>query len=169
MAKQENLKQKIKIEDIENIFELEDALILLNRLSHFLEHDKFTRSDIFKKCVIINYHSYYLDNKRAVDNLIERLKKKMKLLDEIEYKIDNTSTISYVKRIWDDIFTILELFEEQISSSVRRLERGINTDFIIDIEDYQKTKIIREIEKLERPNDDDSWLFEDDFSHGLIE
>lgn len=157
---------KVQLEEVQNIFELEDALIKLNRISHFIEHDKYTRHDIFKKSIIINYHSYFLDNKHSVDSLLNRLKNKMKLFDEIEYKVDEPTTLSYIKRIWDDIFTILDLFEEQITKSIRRLERGLNTDFIIGAEDYKKTQTIREIEKLERTNGD-TWLDDSDFSHGL--
>ena len=170
MSEDNGSTYKRKIQDLQNIFELEDLLILLNRASHFIEHDKITRQDIFRKSIIINYHSYFLDNKRAVNSLIERLKKKVALLDEIEYKIDEPATLAYEKRIWDDICTILDNLEEQISYSVERLEKGLKTDFVIDIEDYQKTKIIRQIEKLERPNNENlnnNWPLDDDFSHGL--
>lgn len=158
--------QKIKIEDIQNILGLEDTLIELNRLSHFIEHNNITRHDIFKKSIIINFNSYFLENKNSVDNYVNRLKAKIKLLNGIEYEIENSSTLSYIKKIWEDIYAILELIEEQIDKSVKRIKGGVNTNFIIDADDYEKTEFIREIEKL-RQSEPNSWLTDEDFSHGL--
>jgi hypothetical protein len=171
---EDNSHQKIPTDQLYNTFELEGALVKLNRLSHFLEHEKFTRHDVFRRSIIINFHSYFLDNKYVIDSLIKRLNKKISLLNDIEFKIEDTDTQSYVRKIWDDIFLILDLFDEQISKTIRRMETGLNTDFKIDVEEYQKTHLIREVEKTERPSErqvrkgnsnDNSWLLDNDFSH----
>lgn len=172
---EQNNEKKIDITDIKNTFELEDALIQLNRLSHFIEHEKFNRHEVFKKSLIINFHSYFLDNNYYVDGLVTRLKKKISLLKENEYKIDDPTTQSYVNKIWGDIFVLLDLFEEHITKVVKRFENGINTDFKIDINDYEKTKILREIQKLARPgerqsrpgsgNDNNAWFYDNNFTH----
>jgi len=174
---EDNIHHRVSADDLCNAFDLEDALIRLNRLSHFLEHDKFCRHDVFKKCAIINFHSYFLDNKYVVDGLVKRLNKKVSLLNDIEYKIDDPDTQSYVKKLWDDIFSILDLFDEQILKTIKRMEKGLNTNFKIDFEEFQKTQHIRELEKGEKPSgrhlrkgnsNDNSWLLDnevtDDFS-----
>lgn len=168
-------KHIIKNDELNNSLKLEGALLKLNRLSHFLDHEKLCRHDIFKKSIIINFHSYFLDNSYYLDGLLARLNKKVDLLNEIEYKIDDPSTKSYVNKIWEDIFILLDLFEEHISKVVKRFENGINTDFKIDIEDYQKTNILREVEKIDKPIEisnsslniptDNSWFYKSDFTH----
>lgn len=172
---EDNIHQKVPAEQLYNAFELEAALIKLNRLSHFLEHEKFTRHDVFKRSIVINFHSYFLDNKYVVDGLVKRLDKKVGLLNDIEHKIDDADTKSYIRKIWDDIFTILDLLDEQISKTIRRLENGLNTDFKIDVDEYQKTHLIRELEKTERAseksirkgNSNDTWLLDGDLSHNI--
>lgn len=150
---EQNNKQKIAINDLKNTFELEDALIQLNRLSHFIDHEKFNRHEVFKKSLIINFHSYFLDNNYYVDGLLSRLKKKVSLLNENEYKIDDPTIQAYVNKIWEDIFALLDLFEEHISKVIKRFENGMNTDFKIDIKDYEETNILREVQKLEKPRE----------------
>lgn len=155
---------------------LENALIKLNRHSHFLEHKKYTRHDIFKKSIIINFHSYFLDNSYYLDGLLERLTKKVDLLKDIEYKIDDPLTKNNFENIWEDIFVLLDLFEEHIGKIIRRFEKGLNADFKIDFDDYKKTKILREVERLEKPIEvirstmkfpsDKTWFYKTDFTHG---
>lgn len=170
-----NDKHKIEVDDLKKTFELEDALIQLNRLSHFIEHEKLNRHEIFKKSLIINFHSYFLDNSYQVNSLLKRLNKKISLLNENEFQIDDPKMKSYFNKIWEDIFVLLDLFEEHITKVIKRFESGINTDFKIDILEYQKTNILREVQKLERPserkvrqgqsNDNNNWFYDNNFSH----
>ena len=168
---EQNEKPKINVDELNNVFELEDALIQLNRLSHFIDNEKFNRHEVFKKSIIINFHSYFLDNNYYVNSLLKRLKKKISLLNENEYKIDDPAIQSYVHKIWEDIFIILELFDEHIEKVIKRFENGINTDFKIDITDYEKTSIVREVQKLERTteknirHDNNKWFYDNNFMH----
>ncbi|MBS1920773.1 MAG: hypothetical protein JST17_11015 [Bacteroidetes bacterium] len=110
-----------------------------------------------------------------MDSLLKRLKKKVSLLNENEYKIDDPEIQSYVHKIWEDIFALLDLFEEHIAKVIKRFENGINTDFKIDIKDYEKTNILREVQKLERAserqvrqgssNDNNKWFYDNNFTH----
>lgn len=163
---EENNRNYIVQEQLENSISIESVLIKLNRLSHFMEHEVYTRQDIFQRSVYINFHSYFLENSRSVESLIERLGKKVNLLNDIENIIEDPKTNSYIRKIWDDIFTLLVNIEEKIKRTILRMENCINTNFKIDSSDYQKTHFIRE-KKTEKPNDN-SWFYDNESSGDIV-
>lgn len=173
----DNHNHKIKVEDISYCVALEEVLLKLNRLSHFIDHDVLTRQHIFQKAISINYNIYFIHSKETIEPLTIKLTNKLQLLNESEYENEDIHTKNYVKRIWDDIFSLLEKVDDKINSSIRRFERGLNNNYLYNIEDLSKTSDIISIEKLHRrkynePEDDnlnsDNFLNDEDFSHGLF-